>query len=82
MPSAAMVMQRNTDQLEPAEHAVALGIVDYLIAQDAAAFDALGRGLRARAQTRDLLRELYGLSILELQERLEAWVLETYPKRD
>jgi hypothetical protein len=82
MPPLAGVMQRNTDQLEPAEHAVALAVVDYLISLDAKKLDAVGRKLRARAETRDVLREVYGLSILELEAALKAWVLETYPTRD
>ena len=81
MPPLAGVMQRNTDQLEPAEHAVALAVVEYLVQRDAAAFDQLGQQLRSRAETRDVLQELYGLSILELEVALQAWVLETYPAR-
>lgn len=81
MPPLAGVMQRNTDQLEPAEHAVALAVVEYLIERDAKAFDQLGQRLRARGDTRELLAELYGLSILELELALEAWVLAEYPSR-
>lgn len=81
MPPLAGVMQRNTDQLEPAEHAVALAAVEYLIQRDAKAFDQLGVKLRSRAETRAALEELYGLSILELEVALQAWVIETYPKR-
>jgi hypothetical protein len=82
MPPLAGVMQRNTDQLEPAEHAVALAVVDYLIQLDPKKLDLVGRKLRARAETRDVLQEVYGLSILELDQALKAWVLETYPTRD
>ena len=82
MPPVAGVLQRNTDQLEPAEHAVALALVDYLIAQDARKFGRLGRKLRARVETREALAQVYGLSILELESLLQAWVLATYPTRD
>jgi hypothetical protein len=81
MPPLAGVMQRNTDQLEPAEHAVALATVEFLIERDAAAFNQLGVKLRSRAEGREALEELYGLSILELEIALEAWVLVNYPAR-
>jgi hypothetical protein len=75
------VLQRNTDQLEPAEHAVAMAVVEYLIERDAAAFNQLGVRLRSRGETREVLEELYGLSILELELALKAWVLASYPAR-
>jgi hypothetical protein len=81
MPPLAGVMQRNTDQLEPAEHAVAMAVVEYLIERDAAAFNQLGVKLRSRGETREVLEELYGLSILELELALKAWVLASYPAR-
>lgn len=81
MPPLAGVMQRNTDQLEPAEHAVALAVVEYLIERDAAAFSRLGVQLRSRAESRAALEELYGLSILELELALKVWVLANYPAR-
>ena len=62
--------------------AVALAVVDYLIQLDPKKLDAVGRKLRARAETREVLQEVYGLSILELEAALKAWVLETYPTRD
>ncbi|HVS18408.1 MAG TPA: hypothetical protein VMT18_07405 [Planctomycetota bacterium] len=81
MPPLAGVLLRNTDELEPAEHAVALAVVEYLIQRDAAAFNQLGVKLRSRAETREVLVELYGLTILELEVALQAWVLEHYPSR-
>lgn len=81
MPPLAGVMQRNTDQLEPAEHAVALAVVEFLIARDAKAFNELGVKLRSRVETRTALEELYGLSILELEVALQAWILAEYPAR-
>jgi hypothetical protein len=81
MPPLAGVLKRNSDQLEPVEHAVALAVVEYLVQRDAAAFNKLGMGLRAREQTRDLLDKLFGLSILELETQLKAWILATYPEK-
>jgi len=79
MPPVAGVMQRNTDELGPAEHAVALALVDYLMATDAKALGLLGRDLRARVSTRDALQQRFKISILELEQRLGPWVLANYP---
>jgi|SRR5688572_11423763 len=77
-PPVAGVLQRNTDELGPADHAVALAIVDYLIAQDPVALGLLGRDLRARAQMRDALQQHFKLSILDLEQQLWPWVLANY----
>jgi hypothetical protein len=78
-PQVAGVMQRNTDELAPAEHAAALALVDYLIAQDPKALGLLGRDLRARAELRDALQQHFKVSILDLEQRLWPWVQENYP---
>jgi hypothetical protein len=79
MPPVAGVMQRNTDELGPAEHAVALALVDYLMATDAKALGVVGSDLRARVSTRDALQQRFKLSILDLEQRLGPWVLANYP---
>ena len=81
MPPVARVVQKNSTDLEPAEHAVAMALTEYLIGVDAKKFDLLGQKLRARGELRDELKEIYGLSILELESRLKSWVLETYRTR-
>jgi hypothetical protein len=81
MPPVATVVQKNSTDLEPAEHAVALAVTEYLIGIDPIKFDALGRKLRERGVLRDELKAIYGFSILELQTRLQAWVLASYPNR-
>ena len=43
--------------------------------------DELGVRLRTGQPAREVLRDVYGTSILELEPRLHEWVLETYPKR-
>ncbi len=79
MPPVAGTMRKNTDQLKPAEHALALALVDFLIQLDSKKLSQLGRKLRARAELREALEQVYGFSILELEARLRAWVIETYP---
>ena len=39
------------------------------------------KGLREKKPTRDVLKEVYGLNPIQLEERWSAWVLETYPSR-
>lgn len=80
-PSVAALLGKNSDQLEPAEHALALALVEHLVELDPVALAAVGRGLRARGSARELLAEHFDVSPIELQERLFAWVLETYPRR-
>ncbi len=79
MPPLAGAMRKNTDELTPAEHALVLGIVDYLVQLDAKKLSNLGRRLRLREELREALQQVYGFSILELEARLKVWVLETYP---
>ncbi len=78
---AASVFTRNTDTLTPAENALAFSYVDYLMSLDPAKLNLLLKRLRARVATRDALREVFGLSVLEFEERWKAWVLATYPAR-
>ena len=80
-PPVAQVFSRTTNDLETAEHAFAFSYVDFLLATDGAKFDKLAKRLRARAETRDALRDVYGWTPLEFEERWKAWVLETYPTR-
>jgi len=80
-PPLPLVLSRNTENLEPAEHAVALSFVDYLIHLDARKFNRVGRMLRRKVETREALKDVYELGVLELERDWKAWVLETYPTR-
>jgi hypothetical protein len=81
VPPVSEVLQLNSDQLTPAQHAVSFGIVDYLIHLDGAKFNAVGRMLRQQVNSRDALAKAYELSPLALEAAWKAWVLETYPKQ-
>jgi hypothetical protein len=80
-PSVSEVLQLNSDQLSPAQNAIAFSLVDYLIFLDGAKFSALGKQLRKRVGTREALAKVYELTPLTLEVAWKAWVLETYPKQ-
>ena len=80
-PPLSDVLQRNTDQLELPEHAVAMSVVDYLLQREPGKFDQLGKRLRTKVPVREALETTFGLSPLELESAWKAWVLETYPKQ-
>ena len=80
-PPVAQVFTKNTDTLTLPEHAVSFSYVDYLIHLDGAKANRLFRRLRGKTPTRDALKEVYGLSVLEFEEAWGAWVVDTYPAR-
>lgn len=75
------VMQKQTTELTPEEHALAFSYIDYLMQKDGKALNKLLIQLRERRETRDALQDTFGISILEFEELWRAWVLETYPTR-
>jgi len=80
-PSLAGLFQKNTDGLTLDEHAVAFSLVDYLIAFDPEKLNLVFKQLREKKPTRDVLKQVYGLNPIQLEERWSAWVLATYPSR-
>ena len=80
-PSVSEVIQRNTDQLKLAEHAIAMSLVDYLLQREPGKFDSFGKLLRAKVAVREALASSFGITPLELEAAWKAWVLESYPKQ-
>jgi hypothetical protein len=80
-PTLASLLELNTDQLSLPQHPVAFSLVDYLITQDAAGFNALAKDLRRKVPGRDAIKTHFGVSPLELETQWKAWVLATYPTR-
>jgi len=78
-PSMAAVTQLDRDGLTPEMNAVSYSYVDYLSTLGGKKLDALMQKLKNRVPVRDVVQELYGTSLLELETRWKAWVLETYP---
>ena len=69
------------DSLSGLQHAVSLSFVDYLIQKDGERLSQLIKQLKAKVPTRDALKEVFGLSVLEFEREWQAWVLETYPTK-
>jgi len=80
-PPLSSLFQKNTDGLTFDEHGVAFSLVDYLIALDPQKLNAVFKQLREKKPTRDVLKQVYGLNPIQLEERWSAWVLDTYPTR-
>ncbi|MCA8968888.1 MAG: hypothetical protein KDC95_03865 [Planctomycetes bacterium] len=86
---------KNTDGLDPKEHALAFSYVHFLLEGDwesskAKVEDGKGRGkaltqvlriLKQKKDTREALRDVYGWTGLSLEEKWKEWVLRTYPTR-
>ena len=67
--------------LTPAQHLVAFSVFDYFVSLDREKLDTLLVRLRSKTPMRDALKEVFGVSILELEAAWKTWVLETYPSR-
>ena len=80
-PSAAGVFVQNVDTLSGLQHAAAFSFVDYLIQLDGERLNELFKQLKAKVPTRDALKAVFGLSVLEFERDWKAWVLETYPTK-
>jgi hypothetical protein len=78
-PSMLDVMQRNADGLSAEMNALSYSYVDYLLTLDGKKFDTLLRKLKARVPVRDVVQEIYGVNLIDLEAKWKAWVLETYP---
>jgi hypothetical protein len=83
----AETITKNTDQLEPKEHALCFSYVHFCLEGDLVekdhgkAFCKLVRALKAKEPTRDGLRKAYGLTTFAFVEKWKEWVLKTYPTR-
>jgi hypothetical protein len=80
-PSAGAVMSLHTRDLQLDEHVAAFGYVDYLIALDAKLFGDVCKRLRSKLPARDALKEFFGMTPEEFQDKWKAWVLAEYPSR-
>jgi hypothetical protein len=81
LPSAADVMQKNTDGLALPMHALSFSYVDYLLALDGPKLNLVFRDLRRKVASRDAMQKHFGMNLLEFEEKWKAWVLSTYPVR-
>ncbi|MFQ5505118.1 MAG: hypothetical protein ACE5F1_10020 [Planctomycetota bacterium] len=87
LPSFASVSGKNTDQLDPLEHALSFSWVHFLFEGDFAEsgkgkkFTRLTRVLKKKRPTRDALKAVYGWTSFAFEEKWKAWVVKTYPTR-
>lgn len=84
-PGRALDLERllvlDTVDMTREQQALGFALVDFLAARDAALLERLLELMRARTPSRDALKEVYGLTLEELEPAWRAWVQETYPGR-
>jgi hypothetical protein len=80
-PAAATVFEQTSDTLTLPQHAVAFSYVDYLLHVDPEKLVRLSLQLKKKVATRDALREVMGLGVMEFESNWKSFVLATYPKR-
>lgn len=81
LPAIADITQRNVDTLTVEMNAIVFSYVDYLIPLGPEKLDALVKKLKNRILAGEAVRDVYGMNLMELEERWKAWVLDTYPTR-
>jgi len=79
VPAITEVTTHNVDTLSVVMNAVAFSYVDYLVPLGAEKLDALAKKLKNKIPAGEAMRDVYGMNLLEMEERWKAWVLETYP---
>lgn len=78
IPAFAEVITKPTPSLTAKEHQFAWSWVDFLLARDTAAMGKAMRLAKMKRETRDILKESWGLSVIEFESAWSAWVLENY----
>ncbi|MFT4543369.1 MAG: hypothetical protein ACI835_005839 [Planctomycetota bacterium] len=80
-PPMAQLVGHKTAMLTSPMHAISFSYMDYLISMDPKKVNAMLGQMRAKLSSRDAIKKVYGMSLLELERDWKAWVLETYPAR-
>jgi len=81
LPSIAEVVEQNIDTLTLPMHALAFSYVDYFISRDGAKFSELLKELKKKVPTRDAIKKVYGINLLDFEAQWKVWVLQTYPTK-
>lgn len=81
LPPIADVTAHNVDTLTVEMNAIVFSYVDYLVPLGAEKLDLLAKKLKNKIPSGEAVRDVYGMNLMELEERWKAWVLETYPTR-
>ncbi len=83
LPKFVSFYTKLTDELTPLEHALSFSYVDFLLARyGGRKFTRMVRGIMKKRPQREVIKEVYGFSVLEMEERWKKYVLETYPVRE
>ncbi len=78
IPSYSEVVQKPNSSLTAKENQFAWSWVDFLLARDTAAMGKAMKMCKQKYAWRDILREAWGLSLLDFEAEWKAWVLENY----
>jgi len=80
-PAAATVFEQTSDTLTLPQHAVSFSYVDYLLHTDPEKLVQVSLRLKRKIATRDALKEVMDLGVMEFESNWKSFVLATYPKR-
>jgi hypothetical protein len=78
IPVFSEVINKPNSSLTAKENQFAWSWVDFLLSRDAAAMGKAMKLAKQKMATRDILKEAWGLSMLDFEAQWKAWVLETY----
>jgi len=78
IPSFAEVVTKPSQSLDAKEHQFVWSWVDFLMQRDASVMGKAMKMAKMEHETRELLKESWGLSMLEFEVKWKAFVLETY----
>ena len=78
IPPFTEVILKASPALSAKENQFAWSWVDFLLARDTAAMGKAIRLCKEKMQTRDILKEAWGLQLIDFESQWKAWVLEMY----
>ena len=72
---------KNTGAMTLPEQALCFSFYDYLVAVHQDKLTALLRGLKAKKPARDVLAEVLGKPLMEIEKDWREWVSKAYPRK-
>ena len=83
LPKFVAFYNKLTDELTPLEHALSFSYVDFLLTRyGGRKFTAMVVAIMKKKPQREVIKKIYGFSVLEMEEKWKKYVLETYPLRE
>jgi len=77
-PSFSEVATKPGPALTAKEHQFVWSWVDFLMARDKAAMGKALKAAKMKVETRDMIKQCWGLTVLDFEQSWAAWVLENY----